>query len=61
MVKGELRNKKFPWKPERHKKISQNAYIQSFRDFFHKSTGSSSPSASSLGSGISTSQAGNMQ
>jgi hypothetical protein len=33
MVKGELRNKKSPWKPERHKKISQNAYIQIFQRF----------------------------
>ena len=47
MENGELRNKKFPWKPERNKKTSLTIHTFNLSVFFQKSTGSSSLSASS--------------
>jgi hypothetical protein len=63
MVNGELKNKKFPWKLGRNKKISLTIHIFNLSEIsFRKSTGSLSPLASSqLGFRISNRQAGNLQ
>jgi hypothetical protein len=63
MVNGELKNKKFPWKTERNKKISLTMHTFNLSEIsFRKSTGSLSPLASSqLGFRISTRQAGSLQ